>query len=976
MNQQPTVRPDPLHTLAMVGRERELQSLRSRLAATGAGQGCFVAIGGEAGIGKTTLVRQFVSEATAAGAVALAGNCYDFELTPPYGPWIDLAGAAVGADWEALREHLSGTAASGETAPVALHAVLWHMVQHQARDRTVVLVLEDMHWADQASLDLLRIVVRRVSTARLMVVLTYRDVELEINRPLYRLLPQLVREGAAIRLSLRQLDDDAISALVRLRFALPEADVTRLVGYLHHISDGNPFYVEELLSQLIYDDLLRETRTGWVLGDVARARTPLLIRQALGGRLDALSDDARAQLQLAAVIGSDISLALWQELAGLDEDTLATAVEEGLSLQLLVDVPGRDLVRFRHALIRQALYEQLSIVRRRAWHRRVAEALERQRVVQPETIASHYQMAHDPRAIDWLLLSGRRAARAVAHRDAMAAFEAADLLLEQTTSPEQQRTRAWLQCELAEVHGYTDARVALQYLAVAQRLMETVTDEALRVVVLWQRGRLRGLLGEAALEDVEAAIAAFGQLSAEDRERVLHGPIRVIVSQGPHAYWLAHHGRFKDAVRIANAFLLETEGRPDALDYRERGMAHFARGIAHAGLGQPEQALDDFVAVRVHFRQADSGRVVAVAADWEYDTLLHPYYPERSAEQHRTSPDTASNWMRLAAGPDSAPRITSPLCDALIRSGAWAEAREVAGRLGHADVQRANSSRTLAEIYRLTGQPERAWAHIRAVLPAGPESPPGTLYFLATLELLHIAVELALDAADAPLARQWLATRQRWLDWSAGIVLGRASQTLLTARLHLLEGNLDLAREAALTALDLASQPRQPLALLAAHRQLAELDLLQRRFDAARQHLDNALYLATTCDAAWEQAATRLVLAELQFTLGQHNEARQTLSDARQRAIALGAQPLVAAIDTLVRAQGASITDDAARFGLSQRELEVLRLVTQGMTDAQIGEQLFISSRTVSGHMQSIFNKLGVSSRTAATAFAFERGLI
>jgi DNA-binding CsgD family transcriptional regulator len=970
-----TYRPDTALP-RLVGRERELDTLQAALQAALHGHGAFVVIGGEAGIGKTTLVRQVVAQAAALGASVLSGGCYDLELTPPYGPWRELLRTAAQVDGQALLDRMGGVE-DAAAAQAGLPDALWSVLEHQAARQPLVLVLEDMHWADRASLDLLRSVVRRVPEHRLLVILTYRDVELDASRPLYRLLPNLVREGFATRLGLRRLDRNAMSALVAQRYAFSEADMERVVTYLEQVTEGNPFYIEEMLAQLVHDEVLRATPSGWVAAELDGAhRTPLLIRQVLDRRLEDLSPEALPLLELAAVIGSEVPLSTWQALAGVDDDVLADALEQALAQQLIVEVPGHDTFRFRHALVRQALYEQLGLLRRRTWHRRVAEWLEQQPHSAPEAIAFHFRAAHDPRAADWLLQAGRRAARAVAHRDALVAFEAAAHLLERDPDPVRQRDYAWLLCEMAEVQGYADARAALTYLDRAHDLLASVPDPALHVVVRWVRGRQRSLLGEAALPEVEAAMAACAQLAPDERRRVLHGPVRVVVSQGPHAYWLAHHGRFREALDTAHAFLSAPDAPPDTIDYRERGLALFACGIAHAALGQPEQALEDFAALRAHFRLSEAGRIVATAPDWEYDTLLHPYYPHRSAERHRVAPETASSWMRLATGPDAAPRITAPLCDALIRSGAWAEARTVASHLGQADVQRANAARTLAELDRLEGQPERAWSHVRALLPAGPDSAPGTLYFLATVELLRVAVELALDDGDVALARRWLATRQRWLDWSDGIVVGQAWQRLLAAQLHLLEGEGVAAWQAAEDALQRASDPRQPLAIVAAQRCLAHLDLAAGRCGESRARLVTALELAEQCDAPYEAAVTRLVQAELCCACGAVNDARALVEAVQAAATALGAVPLHDAATALLRDTGTRRDVPAAAAGLSARELEVLRLVAQGLTDAGIAKRLFISPRTVSGHMQSIFNKLGVSSRTAATAQAFERGLV
>ena len=181
--------------------------------------------------------------------------------------------------------------------------------------------------------------------------------------------------------------------------------------------------------------------------------------------------------------------------------------------------------------------------------------------------------------------------------------------------------------------------------------------------------------------------------------------------------------------------------------------------------------------------------------------------------------------------------------------------------------------------------------------------------------------------------------------------------------------------ERANQALALASAPRQPLALLATHRLLGELATDRGDFDGARQHLVEALALADACEAPFERALTLVAMAELAIASGDAAAARPLLAEARAICEPLGARPTlerVAALETVI--VGAPKLHYLA--GLSAREVEVLRLVAEGLTDAEVASQLFLSPRTVGSHLRSVYNKLGVNSRAAATRFAVEHGLM
>jgi ATP/maltotriose-dependent transcriptional regulator MalT len=281
----------------------------------------------------------------------------------------------------------------------------------------------------------------------------------------------------------------------------------------------------------------------------------------------------------------------------------------------------------------------------------------------------------------------------------------------------------------------------------------------------------------------------------------------------------------------------------------------------------------------------------------------------------------------------------------------------------------------LATLAQLRGETERAWQAIRQGLPAGSVTEPGTVTFWHCVRWQQTAVALSLNAGDVTLAREWLTAHDRWLAWS-GAVRWQPDGRLLWARYHRLMGDVHQAREHAEEGLAHASDPRQPLALLAAHRLLGELDTDAGRFDDAAHHLDASLALADACAAPYEQALTVLALAELRMAAGDAGEAHTLLAAARATFVALGAKPALARADALAaRLDVAPATSPSYPAGLSTREVEVLRLVADGLSNADIAERLFLSTLTVQVHVAHILQKTGAENRAGAAAFALRYGL-
>ncbi|HEX5163920.1 MAG TPA: AAA family ATPase, partial [Thermomicrobiales bacterium] len=297
----------------LFGRSREHALLREVLARMLAGDGHLVLVGGEAGIGKSALLRLLAHEAAQQGVVVLTGLCYDVTTPHPYGPWVELARRAGPAGslapFPAFLHDIDAVATLGSQE--RLFREVTACFTTVAAQQPLVLLLEDLHWADQGSLDLLRYVGRDVVGQRLLLVASYRDDELTRRHPLFQLLPTLIRESEATRLVLARLDADAMRALVRARYALTEPDEHRLHRYIQGLTEGNPFFIHEVLHALEDNGALARVDDSWQLGDLSRIYLPTLVREVIERRLAGIDDDARRYLEMAAVIGQDVPLDLF-----------------------------------------------------------------------------------------------------------------------------------------------------------------------------------------------------------------------------------------------------------------------------------------------------------------------------------------------------------------------------------------------------------------------------------------------------------------------------------------------------------------------------------------------------------------------------------------------------------------------------------------------------------------------------------------
>ena len=854
-----------------------------------------------------------------------------------------------------------------------------------ARQHPLMLLLDDLHWADPASLELLRAVARSLETLPILLVAAYRSDELNRDRPLHTLLPVLVREAHAARCDPRPLTEGDVGCLIAMRYPLAQEDAARLVPYLHRRAEGNPFFLGELARTLEEESVLHPTGDGWSLGDLTTIGVPPLLRQVIDGRLARLGEEVSRLLTVAAVIGQEVPLALLATVTGADEEGLSAAIEEAAIAHLMDERPDGTHARFVHALIREALYEGILPSRRRRLHRQVGEALAENPHADPDAVAYHLRQAGDGRAVEWLVRAGERAERSYAWVSAADRYAAAAAAMGRTGADAARR--GWLLLRLSWLRRWADPQEGIDCLAEALRMAEIADDRALGSSLVHSRGALRCHRGDLArgIADIRRGINALEALPEAEREGLraidpLATGHSLDALWGTLGMWLGFAGFYDEAFTISERILghvppVAANGTPNVSHSNAQyGLVH-----AHAGRGHPDRAHEAFTRTSALFRATGNLAAAAQVAMNALESVLLPYYADRPVERQHLVAQVEESWNQTSGAfqTDESPRFARLL--PMVVAGEWDEARRLALLVRSAPFptrRRALATRVLAALARNRGEVGLAWALIREMMPGGSGTAPGSIDFLPALILQRVAVALALDAKDLSVAREWLEAHDRWLEWN-NAVLGRAEGGILWAAYHRAAGDAGRAGKDAQQALADATEPRQPLALLAAHRLLGELDTDAGQYDDARAHLDAALALADACAAPYERALTLLAMAEASVAGGDGTRARALLDEVRAICVPLDAKPAFVRADALAaRLASMSLPAPVYPDDLSAREVDVLRLIAGGSTNREIAATLFLSVRTVERHITGLYRKIDGRGRADATTYALRHALV
>jgi DNA-binding CsgD family transcriptional regulator/tetratricopeptide (TPR) repeat protein len=979
-----------------VGRIKELQTLEAARDRSASGEPAVVLLRGEAGVGKTRLIAELTTRGIANGVRLLQGGCVPVgngglayapivqalrTLTPEFG--VSTVRELIGPNWPELTPLLPalGRLASGppgQAAQVRLFELLLGLLGRLSVETPMVLVVEDLHWADQSTRDLLAFLVRNLRRERMLLVASYRSDQAG-RAWLGPYLAELDRGGPVQRLELPRLDRAQTTAqLTGILGAAPAAD---LVDDVFARSEGNPFFTEELLAAL---------RAG-------SRELPSTVRDLLRGRVEALSERSRQVLGAIAVAGRQVPHRLLAAITGLDDQRLIQALREAVDHQLLL--PGEDGYDFRHALLREVINADLLPGERTRLHAACAQALaswhERGKAASAGAaaeLAIHWDAAGEPgRALPARVEAGLAAERARAFPEAARHYQRAVELW--TLVPEPGRpagldqvtllTRA---AEAVSLAGTT--KPAIELLEQALGLVDQAVEPVRAALLLSQLGEHHHSASGHA-----AALAAY-----DEAERLLAptapSPERAGVLAA-HAHALLASGRPREAVsrceeaiKVARLVGARTE-EAQALNVlasclddpaeADRSIAlHLdARRLAEK-VGDAETVLDTYVALADTLRLAGRDRDALADAQEGYQRACQ-FGLERGLGSY----------------------VAYHLAWQLLAAGRWAECEQFIGEVVTVDSWDAPALHTIrGQLLARQGDFASARAQLDQARQLNrPDGRDPTWLVRADLALW----ERDQEAASAAVA-EGLRWRAAWASnagltqhagpWYALALRLAADQAERAAARRAADDVAEIRRRAAPVGAELdrlvsleAPQARQPGVLCNLLLARAELSRLEGRSDPERWQAAAAAW--ERLERPFEAAYARFRQAEALLARGvSRPEAEQVLRRAHQTAAALGAAPLQREIQLLTQrghlrleqqvdtiAAPKASPSPATSFSLTRREAEVLRLVAEGRTNRQIGQELFITTKTASVHVSHILAKLGVAGRGEAAAIAHRLGL-
>ena len=531
-----------------VGRERELSELAGGLDDAFAGRGRLFLLAGEPGIGKSRLAEELIADARARGAHVLVGRCWEAGGAPAYWPWVQALRAYVrDAEPEPLRAQLGDRAADlaqllpelrallpdieeppapeSEGARFRLFDLTSSFLMRVAQTRPLVIVLDDLHAADEPSLLLLQFVARELGESRLLIVGAYRDVDPTLADPLRTILMELAREPVTRTLELAGLGEPDIVRFLEL--AVPGASTADLAPTVHAETEGNPLFVGEILRLLAAEHRLDEPPT-------APLAIPQSVREVIGRRLRHLSYQCNELLVLASVLGREFDLDALARISGLERDAMLEFLDEAIDARVVSEVPGAiGRTRFAHALIRDAAYHGPARSRRVQLHRQVGEGLEALYAsdLDPHLaeLAHHFFEAaaggNGQKAVVYARRAGSRAVDLLAYEEAVRLY---GMALE-ALGPDSAAT-ARSRCELLLALADSKARAGdsgearASFLSAAELARSAGLPEALAQAALGYGGRFvwdRAMSDERLVPLLQDALATLGEVESTLRVQLL-----------------------------------------------------------------------------------------------------------------------------------------------------------------------------------------------------------------------------------------------------------------------------------------------------------------------------------------------------------------------------------------------------------------------------------------------------------------------
>jgi DNA-binding CsgD family transcriptional regulator len=945
-----------------VGRAAELAALGERIERAVAGAGRLVLLSGEAGSGKTALAEAAVALHRIRAMFGAAAP----HASAPYAPLVSIlreherakpgflaSSGPLASHLAVLLPELGPAPASSDRA--SLDQALCDGLVSIARSGAAMVVLEDLQWGDEATLELLPRLATVASDCALVVIASYRSDEISRGHGLRRVRAELRRTRCLDEMIVPPLSQSETAELTSL--IVGAAAAPDLLRRLHEKTGGIPFFVEEIARTLGSSRRFREGAGGFELpGEVPLPET---IRDAVRLRTDRLSPSARAALEIASIAGVVIEPWLIQE-------DVASGLDEAIELGFLRE-EGDGTGSFRHALVRESVYADVPWTRRRNHHRRIAERLE-SCGAGPERIASHWLAARElERARPRLL-------------EAAAAFCA--------------------------MHAYRDAaRVGRQ----ALDIWPEGKDESDRIIALERFGHCAELSG-----DMAEASRAWEEVRDAHRAAKNHESLGEIARRLATAYDIQGMPERTRAAREEAAAAFESCGRNiDAINER---MA-IAERLELAGGGTAALRMLTALAQEIERTGSAELRIRAMALEGEFRAKLgereagiqlarealglalehgapgpaaEAYYRLGAALENACDHDGAVEAYTTARGFCLGQKIEglAQICfacmlPAVLLTGQWSRTIEISRtvlRSPHSpDVARMKAKLHLGLIEAMRGNGERA----RRLLEE-------TYEFSQRAELVPIEVfsvwglarvlELRGDGEAAAercgeLVRRASRRDERHysvppLRWASTLFARRGQARQVGACADILSG--------------IAAASGHPECVAPMAHALGELAMVNGDSHRASEQFQKALELFGEAGLPYERAETQMRAAAALSACGRRGEAVEMLSAANRTARKLGAKPLALQAAAELKALGESLESHLGRRGaayasaggLSPRELDVLRLVADGLTNRQVADRLFISRRTVDMHMRNVLARLGCRSRVEAAGRARDLRLL
>ena len=943
---------------SLIGRREELARLAAAVQRARAGDGGIVLLSGDAGVGKSRLIAELARRERDAlvlsGAAGHGGNA-------PYGAVVAALRAHLRANPGALdacgplRPHLArilpelGAPAERSDRDTLIEAIRCALVK-LSEQQPVLLVLDDLHWSDEATLELIAALAEPLAQLAVLVIGVYRSDGLPRDAGIRRLRHELRRAGGLEELQLGTLEQSDVTRL--LAKVIGGEPSPRLAALVHESTQGVAFFVEELAAALRVGCGLEETPAGLDIDHDCEIPLPETVRDAVLVAASDLSEAGHAAAQAAAVAGEAFDL----DLVGALSSTEGTAelLDRGLARET-----GVGGAAFRHALTREALYADVPWMRRRALHRAIAQAGEQSGMPSRE-VATHWLGAREgDHARDALLRAVGEAEAVHAYRDgADAGRQALDLWPE---GIDEQRRLETLQrfARCAEIAG------ELSEAARAWRELADVRDGIERAVAQRQLAAVLELRGERGHAFAARRQAADG---FESHEAHADAALELIVMANQLRV-AAHHD---DAVGLAQRAraAAESAGR---LDLRLRALGIEGMAGAKGGGGYAEGLETVRAALAVALEHAMT--VVAAELYQRLSVVLYDAADFRNAEEALA---TALGLCDASADAGVEAACLSCMAYVLRERGDWQQAGAMCRDLMGDGVAVFVAEGLLGTIHCYEGRFGAARRMLTSCLTVAARERHYNMTIDSTAALARVA---AAEGELEEAADHCRSLVMRWQDSDDHhyAINGLRWATAFFAA----QGDAGCAQECANALSRIASRTAQPDALAALACAIGETALLEGDAATAADQITRAAELHRELDMPYERAQVSLRAGVACAADGRREQALELLGDAYRIARRMGARPLAAEAAREVALLGESVSHrlgvragaDSSGAGLSRRELEVLRLLAAARTNREIAEELVLSRRTVDMHVRNILRKLDCRSRVEAARRAGELGL-